>query len=172
MHTGEDPYNGSLPVCQRARTEQAVAPCMVWRAMHVHACHAWHTWDGMDSVEDLTQDKQPVLVTQRSKWSLLVRSRWPLLKRWGGPKLQLSRLGDSFRAGRGGSGGSPSSPSVVVVRDVDGDGRELDVTRSLNSFINFKYRKFLPLYTSRDIAIFNRLHYYEYPTVLQLDRCS
>ena len=29
--------------------------------MHVHACHAWHTWDGMDSVVDLTQDKQPVL---------------------------------------------------------------------------------------------------------------
>ena len=140
--------------------------------MHVHACHAWHTWDGMDSVVDLTQDKQPVLVSTTVQMELTRQVKMAGAETVRRTKLQLSQIEDSFRAGRGGRGGSPSSPSVVVVRDVDEDGRELDVTRSLISFINFKYRKFLPLYTSRDIAIFNRLHYYEYPTVLQLDRCS
>ena len=53
--------------------------------MHVHACHAWHTWDGMDSVVDLTQDKQPVLVSTTVQMELTRQVKMAGAERSGGP---------------------------------------------------------------------------------------
>ena len=68
---------------------------MVDGAVQVHACHGWHTWGRMDSVGDLTQDKQNQSCASTAvQRSLLVRSRWPVLN---GRKnrMQLSQLEDN-----------------------------------------------------------------------------
>ena len=128
MHTGEDPYKRSIPVCLRALTVQAVAPCMMWWG-NACSCMPWLAymgWYGQCGGSNTRQTNQSWLA-QRSKRAYSTGQDG---RCWNGEEDQNYSYPGSetvFELGRGGSGSSPSSPSVVVVRDVDGDGKEVGV---------------------------------------------